>query len=531
MVALDDADLRALVQQQADLLAERDATIADLTDKLEALQYRIAQMERQRFGQRSEVVPGQALLDLGIDWDAEGLVPDENVADVSAADEGTADAAPDQRPTGLRGRGRRQGQRRGGRMRIPQHIERKRVVVEPPAHERVGPDGQPLTKLRENISERLEYVPGCFVAVEIVRPVYGVRGDEGPTQCADVPPQVVTGGIPADSVVALVLSEKFDLHSPLYRQEDRFARAGITVPRSTMVNWLTAAHTTLQPIVAAIEHEVRSGSVIGLDDTTVRCLRPADDGGITTARFWGYLGSGAMAVRFAADRTGTHPLTFLADWSGSVVADAYSGHEALYRDPLCPRRHVPCLAHVRRKFYEAWADGGDERARPALAIMRRLYDVEDRLAGRPPDVVVRERQRVALPLLDQFRAEITRLRSVSTPKSPLGRACTYAHNLSDRLDRYCAAGELPIDNNALERMWKPVALGRKNYLFVGSPAGGERAAAAYTITLSCRLAEVDPYHYLVDTFAALHRGGRPAAELTPRAYAARQTFSTCPEAA
>ena len=501
-------ELIALVRQQGEAIASRDEEIAELREQLETMHYRVAQMSRRIYGNTAErFAPqdGQVMIP--------GLVP--GVAEVSTSDRDDDDD-PDGPRGGGKGRSKKAAKKKRGRLKIPEHIERVDQIIEPSEDDRRDAQGKCLVKLREEITEKLDYIAGGFRVLRIIRPVYGL-GD-GSSISASPPPQVVDRGLPTDRTVAMVLSEKFDLHNPLYRQQDRFARAGIAVPRSTLGNWIGPACAMLSPIVDAIASEVRASSVIHLDDTTIQRLAPGT-GRTHTARFWGYLGEGSLLVRYADNRAGSHPQEFLHDWSGHIMADAYSGHEKLYADGR--RLHIPCMAHVRRKFYESYRDAGDKRAQHALGMFRELYDLEGQWRDHPPDAIAVMRRSRARSVLQQLYEHIASLRRVATPASPLGKACTYFLNLWPRLHHYTSAGHLPIDNNALERLWKPVALGRKNYLFVGNETGGERAAIAYSILLSCRLAGIDGYRYLCDTFAELHTGTHPA-ELTPKAWAQRQ---------
>lgn len=521
----------SLTREELIVVAEdQSREIRQLHDKLEAVHYRLQQAARRAFGPRSETdVPGQERLDLP------DLLPDDEGAPAAEADDivdgddhAAAGSASDPSPSpAATGNAKRPPRQRGGRLRVPEHIERRDIVLEPDAADLVDEDGRPLPKLRENISERLQYVAGHFVLTRIIRPVHGRRDADQPGVQATPPPQIVSGGLAGDSLLATILCDKFDLHNPCYRQQDRLARAGISIPRSSMVNWIGATTDFLAGVVEAIADEVRAAPWIGLDDTTMPRLAPGT-GRTHTGRMWGFLGGGtdtdtsnggAVVIRYADDRRGQHAADFLDSWTGPIVADHYAGHETLYQGGCT---HVPCWAHVRRKFVDAYRDGGDQRAGPIIGLIGRLYALEKELRKHPPDERRRQRQHIAAPTIAEIEAQLDHLDRQTTPKSPLGQAVRYALNLRDRLSAYLADGRLPIDNNALERLWKPVALGRKNYLFVGNEAGGERAAAAYTLMLSCRLAGIEPYAYLMAAIAAHHAGSTDDADWTPQAYAARR---------
>lgn len=517
--SLSRTALITLVRQQAETIARLEADNQrlraandSLREQLEVLHYRVSQMSRRIYGNTSErfIDTGQQIIPGVVP--AHRAVPDDEVERCALVQTSTAaQAAPPTR------RARR------GRLALPGHLPREDRVIAPDPQTLSQPSGQRLVKLRDEVTEKLDYIAGGFRVIRFIRPVYGVPHGDGMTVCAPPPPHVVARGLPTDRLVVQVLCEKFDLHNPLYRQQQRFQRAGIDLPRSTLANWIGAAVRMLTPVVDAMITTLRSSPVLGMDDTVIDRLAPGL-GRTHTGRFWGYTTSTTCVIQYADTRAGAHPQDFLAGWSGAIVADAYSGHEALYRTG--DRIHVPCMVHVRRKFSDALKLANDTRAKPALVLIRSLYRLEKHIRDQPPDVIAARRQRDAIPILTQLHHCVQTLASQATPKSPLGMACAYVLTLWPRLHRYTTDGRYPIDNNAIERLWKPVALGRKNYLFVGNELGGERAAAAYTIVLSCRLNNIDPYHYLCDVFAELHAGKRTPDELTPAAWAKRNATVT-----
>ena len=506
-------ELRQTVRDLQDTLSQRDQEISDLREQMTAMHFRVAQMSRRIYGNVTErfAAPDNQLT-------IPGIVPDDAVIPHSTDDDGDDDDDP-----GGSGQSATQSPKattkKRGRLKIPEHIESVDQIIEPDPRDCVARDGTPFVKVREEITEKLDYVAGGFRKVRLIRPVYGLPQSNEIAVSAPPPPQVVPRGLPTDRTVAMIFSEKFDLHNPLYRQQDRCARAGIDLPRSTFGNWLAAACTMLEPITQAMQRHVLASSVLQLDDTTMPRLNPGA-GKTHTGRLWGYLANDTLVIDYTDTRANEHPARFLANWQGHIVADAYSGHERLYRQGQCI--HIPCMAHVRRKFFDAYKDGGDIRAAQVLPTIQQLYAIEDRCRDHPPDGRQTIRQREARPLLHYFLQQVRQLSRQDVPKSPLGRACTYTLNLTERLDRYLDVGEAPIDNNALERLWKPVALGRKNYLFAGNVAGGECLAIGYTISLSCRLAGIDVFAYLCDIFAALHTGRTDYEILTPLAWAQQQ---------
>jgi transposase len=358
-------DLETLVRQQAETIAQQaqiieqqaatitrlEAENRDLRDQLEVMHFRVSQMSRRIFGNVSERI---------VDDADQAYLPGFGPA--LTANEAVSENDTDDDPDGDGGGGGRkshQKKKRGGRLKLPDHLPRVDRVIEPDAEAHARhPHADRLVKIREEVTEKLDYVAGGFQVVRLIRPVYGIPHSDDITVSAAPPAQVVQRGLPTDRVVAMVLSEKFDLHNPLYRQQSRFQRAGIALPRATLGNWIGAATDHLAPIVQALRDEIHASPVIGLDDTTIQRLAPGT-GRTHTGRFWGYASPHSCVVTYADSRAGAFPAEFLNNYSGAIVADAYSGHEPLYVDGM--KRHIPCMAHIRRKFVDAYRDAGDKR--------------------------------------------------------------------------------------------------------------------------------------------------------------------------
>jgi hypothetical protein len=307
-------------------------------------------------------------------------------------------------------------------------------------------------------------------------------------------------------LLAHVLVSKYCDHLPLYRQSEMYAREGIDLDRSTLADWVGHSAALVAPLVAAINRYVLAANKVHADDTPVPVLCPGR-GTTRQGRLWTYVrddrpaGSEAPpAVWFAysPDRKGEHPRRHLRNFHGILQADGYAGFEKLYNDadPNHPVQEAACWAHVRRKFHDIYLATQSPVAHEALTRIGELYGIEEQIRNQPSELRQQIRQARAGPVLEGlyrwFKSTLTQL----SAKSELSGAIRYAMSRWKALTRYRDDGNIEIDNNAAERSLRAVALGRKNYLFAGSNAGGERAAAIYSLLGSAKLNGIDPQAYL-----------------------------------
>ena len=383
---------------------------------------------------------------------------------------------------------------------LPPHLPRDVRVHLPDAA--VCPDcGGPLKPLGENVAEVLEYVPSHFRAIRHVRPKRACARCERIVQ-APAPGRPVARGVAGPGLLAHVLVSKYVDHLPLYRQSEIYARSGIDLSRSTLAGWVGEAAALLWPLVGAVRRHVLGGRALHADDTPVPVLAPGR-GSTKQGRLWAYVRDGrpwadptppAVWFAYSPDRQGRHPRDHLRGFQGALHADGYAGFNGVYAGDRV--YEVGCWAHVRRKFYDLYHAHASPLAAEALQRIGALYAVEAELRGRPAAVRTEGRQARAGPHLDAFRAWLQTTLSQVSPKSALAEAIRYALARWTALTRYRDDGRLEIDNNAAERSLRPVALGRKNFLFAGSDSGGERAAAIYTLTGTAKLNGFDPEAYL-----------------------------------
>jgi hypothetical protein len=333
-------------------------------------------------------------------------------------------------------------------------------------------------------------------------------GCEAFTQ-APLPSRPIERGRPGPGLLAHVLINKYADHLPLYRQSQIFERDGLDLGRSTLADWVGKSTALLEPIVDAIERHVLAGQAIFGDDTPVQMLTPGA-GKTATARLWAY-GRDERAwdgdappaswYRFSADRKGQHPKDHLIGYRGWMNADGYAGFNDLYR--FGGIREFACMAHVRRRLNDVPRAQGSAIADEAIGRIAQLYAVEKEARGSPPDHRVEIRQAKAKPIFDALKAWLhTRLPNI-LGKSPLAAAIRYALARMTRMRPYLDHGILELDNNTAERAMRSVAIGRKNYLFVGSLTGGRAAAIACTLIETAKLNGVDPQAWLADTLARI----------------------------
>jgi|SRR6202795_1132188 transposase len=358
-----------------------------------------------------------------------------------------------------------------------------------------------LRKLGEDVSEMLEYVPASFVVIRHVRTKLSCTKCDCIVQ-AEAPSRPIERGIAGPGLLAHVLVSKYCDHQPLYRQSEIYARQDVELERSTLADWVGGSAGLLEPLVEALRRYVIAAGKLHADDTPVPVLAPGN-GKTKTGRLWTYVrddrpagDTAAPAVWFAysPDRKGEHPERHLQKFCGTLQADAYAGFNQLYENGRIEQ--AACWAHVRRKFYDLQQAHASPTATEALERIGALYRIEEPIRGRPPEERREVRQAQAKPLLDSLRQWFEATLSKLSRKSDTTAAIRYALSRWDALLRYIEDGHIEIDNNTAERSLRGVALGRKNYLFAGSDAGGERAAAIYSLIGSAKLNGLDPEAYL-----------------------------------
>jgi len=392
-----------------------------------------------------------------------------------------------------------------GWSKLPKHLAREEVLVDLPQGDRLCPDcGQPMQKIGEDRSERVDLVPARVWVKVIVRPKYACPRQHG-IQQAPAPAAPVDGGRFDFGLVAHVVASKIADHLPLYRQQDILARSGLELSRSTLCLIMASASELVLPLARLMIQRLLAQNLLGADDTPVRLLDGTHPAGVRLARFWLFRGFAAApynVFHFHESRARDGPSEFLRDFRGVVKVDAYGVDNGVYLGTGGRIIASCCLAHARRKFDEA-KSSHPRLSAEALACFQQLYDLEDRAREFSPDERRALRQREAVPLLDRLRAWIDAQASTALPKLKWGEAVGYARNQWSALVNYVDDGRLPIDNNDVERDLRALTIGRKNWLFIGSPEAGPRAAVLYTIVASAARHHLDVWAYLRDVLERL----------------------------
>ena len=479
--------LRAFFLDREDAYAaELTATRNGLKEQVlrnELLKARLARLLRERFGSSSEKLRGaieQLELVLG--------ELEEQLAETAPAKPEDPPAAPETEPQ----------RRKPARRPLPETLPRD--VVAHPAPCICPRCGGSLRPLGEDVTEVLDYVPGSFRVTRHVRPKLSCRCCEAIAQ-APAPSLPIHRGLAGPGLLAHVLVAKYADHQPLYRQAEIYARQGLDLDRSTLADWVGQSARLLRPLVDALGVHVMTAERVHGDDTTVPVLAPGL-GRTKTGRLWCYVrddrpfgGTAPPGVLYcySPDRKGEHPRQHLAGFRGILQADGYAGYARLYEQGVT---EAACLAHARRKFFDVHAATQSPQAHEALQRIAALYAIEATIRGAPPDIRLRVRLERSAPLFAELRQWLDMILSRISGKSDLAGAIRYTTSRWTALTLALRDGRACIDNNAAERAMRPMTLGRKNWLFCGSDAGGDRAAAIYSLTETAKLNGLDPEDYL-----------------------------------
>lgn len=473
------------------LIRELLATLREQTHLNANLQHQLEQLLRRLYGKKSEKLdPNQLLL-----FAREIL--EAGAAEIETTPEPAA-ASPSKRP--VKGHGRKP---------LPASLPRREVMHDVPLETRPCPDcGEIRRPIGREIREQLEYVPASMIVLQHVWPKYACAGCQGNVVEAQRVPEPIEKGLPGPGLLAHVAVSKYADHLPLYRQEGIFKRFGVELSRSTMCDWMAAAASLLEPLVKAMRDRVLMSKVVQTDDTPVK-VQDHDGKGIKTGRLWVYIGDWEnrfIVYDYTPDRSRDGPERILNGFEGYLQADAYSAYDALFKSGKIVE--VGCMMHARRKFHEA-RTSDPARSHRMLAWVAGLYEVEadaQETRKKHPEWddsawhAHRHDLRIARskPILDAIRAWLEAERPRVLPKSPIGEAIGYALNHWNALIRPLDAGFLELDNGASERAMKPVALGRKNWLFAGSDEGGRTAATLMSLCATCKELGVEPFAYIRD---------------------------------
>lgn len=404
-----------------------------------------------------------------------------------------------------------------GRRPIPPDYPRVDVVHDIGDDEKVCACGCELSRIGEEVSEKLDIIPQKIQVIRHIRPKYACRNcegveDDGPTvKIAPMPPQIIGQGIVTPGLLAYILVNKFADGLPFYRQEKMFERLGVEVSRQNMSGWAIKAAAACEPLLELMHEHIRSGPLINMDETPVQVLKEPGRKNTTKSYMWVARGGPpdepAVLFEYHPGRSGDVASQIVGDFEGYLQTDGYAGYNALgQRQGIV---HVGCLAHVRRKFNDVIKAGGKKKtsskkgtAQTVLNLIAKLYHIEKQARGQQldPEQIKQMRQEKAKPVMAKIKAILDARHDTTPPKSLLGKAITYALGQWDRVEVYLENGVISPDNNAAENAIRPFAVGRKNWLFSGSPAGAKASAAIYSLIESAKANAINPYDYLINVF-------------------------------
>jgi transposase len=503
-------DPKVLQRMVLDLMTQLDRECAE-RNKFETLLRELLDAKRNR---KSEQLSADQLALFAAAWQArpaEGQ-PEAPVKAEDSDDDGTP---------GVAGSGSKK--RGGGRQPLPRHLKRERIIHDLADSEKHC-EGchQDLRPIGEETSERYEYVPAQLTVVEDVCKKYACACT---VRTANKPPQPIEKSMAGASLLAQVIVAKTVDHLPLNRQEKIFERHGADISRKTMCGWMAQSAEVLKPLYVSMKELLFHSKVIGTDDTSVKVL-DAKLPFARTGRMWPYYGDQdhpVIVYDYTATRERAGPEKFLKGYRGYLQADAYGGYDAFFKDPARGLTEVGCWAHARRYFHKA-LDSDQPRMGLALSLIAQLYRVEK--DARPLTAAERLdlRRAKSRPILDKLHGYLLEIQAEVLPKSPEGRAVRYTLKNWTALTRYCEDGDLQIDNNAVERAIRGIAVGRANWTFFGSDEGGKTAAVLRSLVASCQRVGVDPFSWLKDVLSRIiaHPINR-IAELFPHNWAPAQT--------
>lgn len=468
---------------QSDYIGKLEAQNKLLLEQVTLLTYELREMRRMLFGRKSErfiADAPSAQLSLGVLMQEAVQPPIVNQEVVVVKNKKSV-----AKPTGRHG--------------LPEHLRRVDVVLEPLE------DTSDMERIGEEITEQLDYTPGKLIVRRYIRPKYArvVEDGTGYTDVviAQLPDFPIEKGIPSPGLLAQILVEKHVDHLPIYRQIKRYQREGVTLSASTISGWLEATAALLQPLGDALIKAVLSADYIQADETPLPVLNGETKGSAHTGYLWAYHSPPQQLIfyDFQPGRGKEGPIDQLKNYSGYLQTDGYGVYE---HEAIGGRKDIVllhCMAHARR-YFEKSIDNDKQRAEYFLKELQQLYAIErrGRQENMAPDQILQLRKLESVPVLQGLKTWLQENYTQVLPKSLIGKAIAYSLPRWDRLSLYATDGRLQLDNNYIENAMRPIALGRKNFLFAGSNEGGKRLALFYSLLESCKKQQVNPWDYLKD---------------------------------
>ncbi len=500
----DDVEaLKAMILASHARIADKDAEIMNKNalierkeDRIQRLEKLVADFRRALFGARSEKVAAEqyelaledietAMAAIQVEDDAENL-PSTTVVRKVKTNRGC----------------------------LPKHLPRIEVVIEP--EETICSCGVERHVIGEDISERLDVIPAQFRVIVTRRPKYACRSCEDGIVQAPAPASLIAGGMPTEAIVAHVLVSKYADHLPLYRQAQIYSRQGVDLDRSTLASWVGKAAYELTPVFDCLIQNLKQSSKLFMDETRAPVLDPGR-GRTKTGYFWALArDDGAwngddppgVAFTYAPGRSGQYADDILQGFSGILQVDGYAGYNRLIRPDRKegPIQLAYCWAHARRKLHEVARNTTAPIAEAGLKQIAALYRIETDTRGQSPKARLAIRRERSAPRIKAFEKWLHKYRAQVSGKSPLGQALKYIAKYWNGLCLFLSDGRVEMDNNAVERTIRPIALNRKNALFAGHDAGAKNWAIIASLIETAKLNKIEPHAYLTDTLRAIVNG-------------------------
>lgn len=480
----------AIIEQMAQQIESRDSRVAALSAEVAQLRKLIFGVRTERFVPSPDATPAE--LQLALDLSAETLAHCKITAATKVEYVRTkvelTPATPKAHP---------------GRMKLPDHLRRETILLKP--------DGEVggLRKIGEEVTEILDYIPAELYVKQYIRPKYAAPLPEGGSTVlmAALPGRLLEKCLAGEGLLAQMVVDKYLDHQPIHRQLQRYERQGVKIAQSTSNDWFRLVLNHLRGLYEAHKRLTLATGYLGADETPIKVLDEDKKGTTHRGYYWVYHNSEQKGVLFdyRPGRGREGPDDILSNFQGYLQTDGYSAYEDFDRRAGITLMH--CMAHARRKFHEAL--GNDQpRAQYALALFQQLYGIERRIkeGGLQGEAVVHLRQQEALPVLQTLKTWMeAEYPGLVVKKSPIAQAMAYCLPRFEKLCIYTRDARLSIDNNLVENAIRPIALGRKNYLFAGSHEAAQRAAMIYSLLATCKLHNINPYYWLRDVLENMHR--------------------------
>jgi transposase len=459
-------------------------TREELIDQVTQLQHQVALLQKMVFGPRNErfkftnEAPSNQL-SLGVSTEA--------IAEVKV--EKTPVKGHDRSKVKL------EAKKHPGRNPLPSSLRREEIIIEPTE------DVSNCVRLEDEVTEVLEVKAAEFYVKRYVRRKYVRKENEG-IAIGKLPNRAIEKGIPGASVLAMLVISKFVDHLPIYRQLAIFKRAGIILHYNTVLDWTNNGIDILEPLYDHLRRKILASHYLQADETGIKVLDSEKNGSTHQGYLWAYRDviNNLVLFEYQRGRNKEGPAKTLKDFTGFLQTDGYAGYDQFYHRGGITMLH--CAAHARRYFKEA-EDNDRERSSYALKVFQEVYEIERQIKGLSNEERRKIRQEAILPKLNELHSWMTEQYRAVTPKSPIGKALEYSLKRWKELTLFTTDGTLEIDNNKIENEIRPIALGRKNFLFAGSHESAQRIAMIYSLLASCRSNEIDPMQWLTNVLEEL----------------------------